>query len=98
MERIITNGEIETYSNDGYNESLKPRSIRTIAYEIRRLWKKVNYAAVPYLQAMMTMEGIRDNYGCDDARSIVLYFLSNASHWRGADAKRIKAELKLMLK
>lgn len=27
-------------------------------------------------------------------RSIVLYFLSNATTWRGDDARRIKAELK----
>jgi hypothetical protein len=35
---------------------------------------------------------------CDGAETIVRYFLSNASTWRGEDAKRIKAELKSMLK
>ena len=34
----------------------------------------------------------------DDARTVVLYFLSNSATWRGPDAKRIKAELKEMLK
>ena len=58
----------------------------------------IHFAAAPYLDAMMSMDNIKDNYGHDDGRSIVLYFLSNASSWRGDDAKRLKAELKLMLK
>ena len=37
---------------------------------------------------------INDNYGVDSGKSIVLYFLSNASTWRGETAKRIKKELK----
>jgi hypothetical protein len=32
----------------------------------------------------------------DSAESIVAYFLSNAATWRGADARRIKAELKAL--
>jgi hypothetical protein len=36
--------------------------------------------------------------GFDSARSVVLYFLSNASSWRGDVAKRVKAELKAHLK
>jgi hypothetical protein len=34
----------------------------------------------------------------DSGRSIVAYFLSNASTWRGETAKRIKLELNKMLK
>jgi hypothetical protein len=30
----------------------------------------------------------------DDANGIILYFLANASSWRGDTARRIKAELK----
>jgi len=73
------------------------RSLSTIASEIRRDWgSKVNFAAKPYLSAMAGLDAITDSYGYDDARSIVLYFLSNASSWRGENAKRIKAELKAM--
>lgn len=72
------------------------RSLSTIASEIRRDWSKVNFAAKPYLSAMAGLDSINDSYGYDDARSIVLYFLSNASSWRGDNAKRIKAELKAM--
>lgn len=39
-----------------------------------------------------------DKYGADDARGIVLYFLSNATAWRGPVARAVKAELKGMLK
>jgi hypothetical protein len=75
------------------------RSLSTIAQEIRKDWgPKVNFAAKPYLSAMAGLDSIDDQYGYDDARSIVLYFLSNASSWRGENAKRIKAELKALAK
>ena len=73
------------------------RSIRIIANEIVQNWPKINYAALPYLQAMLVLDTIRDKYYEDSARSIVLYFLSNASGFRGDIAKRIKLELKAML-
>jgi hypothetical protein len=74
------------------------RTLATIAREIRATWPNVNYAAEPYLAAMRTLNSVTDNYGYDDGKSIVLYFLSNAATWRGEDAKRIKAELKGLLK
>ena len=73
------------------------RELHTIAREIRQNWgPKVNYAAKPYLDAMGDLSGIGDRYGFDDARSIVLYFLSNASSYRGDAAKAHKAELKAL--
>ena len=72
------------------------RPLHEIAREIRRDWTKVNYAAKPYLEAMSCLDSIRDNYYNDSGRSVVLYFLANASTWRGETAKRIKAELKAM--
>jgi hypothetical protein len=72
------------------------RSLSTIAREIRSDWKNVYFGAVPYLQAMSSLNSIKDMYGMDSAKSIVLYFLSNASSWRGEVAKRVKSELKLM--
>ena len=76
----------------------KPRALHEIAREIRKDWKNINYAAKPYLDAMFSLSSIKDHYGNDDAKSIVLYFLSNAGSWRGETAKRVKAELKQMLK
>jgi hypothetical protein len=74
------------------------RAIRTIAADIRRTWPKPYFGAVPYLDAMSSLDGITDSYGWDSADSIVRYFLSNATTWRGEDARRIKAELKGMLR
>lgn len=73
------------------------RQLHEIASEIRKTWASVNFAAKPYLGAMLSMGRITDNYGCDDGRSIVAYFLSNSTSWRGDEARRIKAELKGML-
>lgn len=74
------------------------RPIFVIAREIRLDWKKVNYGAKPYLSAMYNLNSITDNYYDDSCKSVVLYFLSNASTWRGEVAKRIKSELKGMCK
>ena len=74
------------------------RSISDIAQEIEQHWSKVNYTAKPYLDAMFSLNKITDKYGAEDADSILLYFLSNASSWRGPDAKRIKTELKQLIK
>lgn len=73
------------------------RTLNQIAKEIRMNWTKVNYGAEPYLDAMSSLNSIHDKYYMDDAKSIVLYFLSNAGTWKGDKAKEIKAELKQML-
>lgn len=73
------------------------RSISAIAREIKTDWKKPYFGAVPYLNAMSTLDNIKDKYYLDSGESIVMYFLSNANTWRGANAKRIKAELKDIL-
>jgi hypothetical protein len=73
------------------------RPIYKIAKEIREDWgSKVNYAAKPYLDAMAQLDKITDSYYADTGISVVLYFLSNASTWRGETARRIKKELKAM--
>jgi hypothetical protein len=73
------------------------RSLNVIASEIRSDWKSVNYGAKPYLDAMGCLTNVSDNFGMDTGKSIVLYFLSNASTWWGETAKRVKAELKKMV-
>ena len=74
------------------------RSLNTIAREIRSNWVKPYFGAVPYLDAMGSLDTMQDKYYYDDARSVVLYFLANAATWKGDVARRIKAELKTMLK
>jgi hypothetical protein len=74
------------------------RSLSTIANDIRKDWAKPYFGAVPYLDAMLHLDTIRDTYYYDDAESVVRYFLSNATSWKGETARAIKAELKSMLK
>ena len=73
------------------------RALKTIAMEINNEWKKPYFGAVPYIRAMYSLESADSMYGYDSARSIINYFLSNASSWRGDKAKEIKSELKLIL-
>lgn len=70
------------------------RPIHVIAREIRNEWKNVYFGAVPYLAAMSNLSGINDNYLNDSAKSVIIYFLGNASGFRGPKAKELKAELK----
>jgi hypothetical protein len=74
------------------------RSLSTIAREIAQDWTRPYFGAVPYLNAMRSLDSIHDKYIYDDGKSIVLYFLSNATTWRGDVARRVKAELKAMCK
>lgn len=74
------------------------RPLYTIAREIINDWDKPYFGARPYLLAMRDLQSMKDSYGADDAASIVRYFLSNATTWRGETARRVKRELNLMLK
>mgnify|MGYP003652422666 CR=1 FL=1 len=80
-----------------YNDN-RVRPLSTIARDIRRNWPNMYFGAVPYADAMGSLDSISDSYGYDSGESIVRYFLSNAAQWRGEDARRIKAELKAMVK
>ena len=74
------------------------RPLYEIASDIRKDWKPVNYGAKPYLDAMAQLGSVNDRYGYDSAKSVVLYFLSNADQWKGKVAKAIKTELKSLVK
>jgi len=74
------------------------RPIAVIASDIVNYWPNVNYAAKPYLEAMFSLNSIKDPYYADSGESVVLYFLANANSWRGEKAREIKAELKAILK
>jgi len=73
------------------------KAISTLAREIRADWQKPYFGAVPYLEAMASLDSIRDPYGFDSGESVVRYFLANAANYRGEKARAIKAELKAML-
>ena len=78
----------------------KKRTFQQIAKDIKSTWLNVYFGAVPYLEAMLTLDTSDPNamyHLYDTARDIVRYFLANAQTYRGADAKRLKAELESML-
>jgi len=77
---------------------MENRSISSIARDIKRVWVKPYFGAKPYLDAMSQLNSIDDRYIYDDARSIIMYFLANASTFRGNDAKVLKQELKNLMK
>lgn len=72
------------------------RKLYEVAREVRKDWKNVYFGAVPYLDAMSSLDSINDDYGQDSAKSVVIYFLGNARGWKGEVAKRCKAELKAL--
>ena len=74
------------------------RSLSVIANEISKDWQNVYFGAKPYLQAMRTLDKVSDSYGMDSGKSIVLYFLANATSWRGETARNVKKELNQMVK
>jgi len=79
------------------------RPLYEIAREIRKDWKATSkngiyFGAAPYLDAMASLTDKNSYFGCDSATSIVIHFLSNAATYRGETAKRIKAELKTIIK
>jgi len=73
------------------------RTLDVIAAEIRLNWTKVYFGALPYLEAMESLKSTNDMFGCDDAKSVVSYFLCNSTTWRGETARRIKNELKQLI-
>lgn len=77
----------------------KKRTFQQIARDIKSTWMNVYFGAVPYLEALLTLDTTDSEalYGIETAGDITRYFLANAQTFRGADAKRLKAELKSML-
>ena len=74
------------------------RPIYKIAADILNDWPAPYFGARPYLAAMLTINNELENYGQDTAKNIILYFLSNASSYRGSKAKELKKELKTLIK
>jgi hypothetical protein len=76
----------------------RPRPISEIAGEILKDWKNIYFGAIPYLNAMFSLNDVTDSFGMDSGRTIVAYFLSNATTWKGEKAREIKKELNKMIK
>ena len=92
------NFTVTAVDNVPTSEGLKLLSICAIARIIKKNWTKVYFGAVPYLDAMFSLDKITDNYFMDSGESVVIYFLANAQTWKGETAKVVKAELNRRVK
>lgn len=85
-----------------FKRSSQKRPLSDIASEIVRdpAYKKMpsKIYAEAYVQPMRSMNDIEDNYFADTGVSVVSYALANLSSYRGDTARRVKSELKAMLK
>lgn len=77
----------------------KKRTFQQIAKDIKSTWLNVYFGAVPYLEALLTLDTTDPEalYGIEKAGDIARYFLANAQIFRGADARRLKEELKTLI-
>jgi hypothetical protein len=73
-------------------------TVSEIAYAIAKDWNNVSPYALDYLNAMKDIQDINGSYYADSAKSVVMYFLANASSYRGDNARAYKALLKDMVK
>jgi hypothetical protein len=72
------------------------RLLSEIAGEIKSDWgERMNEAAAPYVKALSELRSPNESYTGAD---IILGFLNNARAWRGDTARRIKGELRAILK
>jgi hypothetical protein len=73
----------------------KDMTFAELAAVIKADWKKPYFGAVPYLEALSELNTTdpKAPYFFEDAKTQVIYFLSNASGWRGEVAKAVKLEL-----
>jgi hypothetical protein len=73
-------------------------TVSEIAHAIAKDWNNVSPYALDYLNAMKDIQDINGSYYADSAKSVVMYFLANASSYRGDNARAYKALLKDMVK
>jgi hypothetical protein len=87
-------------------ENIETKTFSEIAQFIATDWKKrqpLHDHYLRHLQSLHFTKTINENgrhnmYGADTAQAVVLYFLCNASTYRGPNAKMVKNELKKRLR
>jgi len=79
--------------------SMQHRPLNTIAAEIKSDWRtRLNGAAVPYIEGLSELRDPRDQWFRETGADAIRGFLNNAQSWRGDVARRVKAELRAILK
>lgn len=100
---IIDSNGIQAINEQAIIFDYSKMTISELASVIRKDWARnsksgIYFGAKPYLEAMYSLTTVQDNYGADSGRSIVAYFLGNASTWKGEVAKAVKKELNKRIK
>ena len=103
MNKNIEEGMIEVWQVDqaqaiASDKKAQDISISEIAYAIEKDWKNISIYAKDYLNAMKQIRSIDESFYADSAKSVVMYFLANASSYRGESARVYKDLLKKMVK
>lgn len=75
------------------------RTFKQVAEDIKSVWTNVYPGAVPYLEALLTLDTTNPSapYRSLTARDIAKYFLANARSLMGERANRLKQELNFMI-
>ena len=75
------------------------RLLKEIAEEIQTEISGKSYYiyAQDYVEALLKLEQINDQYYADSAVTIVNYLLANLQSWKGDKARAIKTELKTIV-
>lgn len=73
-------------------------NVSELAKIVQKDWAKINPHAQHYLDAMLQINSIDDDYYFDSAKTVVNYFLANAQGWRGETARNVKARLNQLVK
>jgi ribosomal protein L31 len=94
----VVYNDLETGESFTTGPSRTHRPLHEIAREIRSDWSSPYFGAVPYLDALRSLDQITDRFYEDTAEDVVMYLLANMTTWRGETARRVKAELKDILK
>ena len=77
---------------------MSQRPLFQIAAEIAADWTARRGAAQPYIDGMRELQLATERYGTETGSGMIQGFLNNAQTWRGAVARRIKDELRAILK
>jgi hypothetical protein len=74
------------------------RPLNEIAAEIAADWTARHGAAQPYIDAMRELRTADQRSGIETGSDMIQGFLINAQTWRGEVARRVKLELKAILR
>jgi hypothetical protein len=74
------------------------RPLHEVAAEIEQDWTALHGAAQPYINAMKESYLATSRHRLERGSDMIQGFLMNAQTWRGETARRVKTELKAILK